>query len=166
MQREQEKGVLLAPLKRQEHEWFTIQADREIDLMEQMGMLDDMPPELAEAGGKFQIVYENPLARARKAEQAGGFYQLLNGIAPLLQLDPEKGKELFRVYPFDKVLAGLGKIHAVPVEWEATEDQQKAFDEDVRALADKASLLEIGQAGAGIAKDLAQAEAMGANHGA
>jgi hypothetical protein len=73
---------------------------------------------------------------------------------------------LFRVYPFDKVLAGLGKIHAVPIEWEATEDQQKAFDEDVRALADKASLLEIGQAGAGIAKDLAQAEAMGANHGA
>jgi hypothetical protein len=57
-------------LKRQETEWFTPQTERELDLMNEMGMLDDMPPEVAEAGGLYQIIYDNPLATARKAGEA------------------------------------------------------------------------------------------------
>jgi hypothetical protein len=89
MQRDQQRGIMLAPLKRQETEWFTPQTERELDLMAEMGMLNDMPQELRDGGGLYQTIYENPLSRARKAEQAGGFYQMLAGVAPLIQMDPE-----------------------------------------------------------------------------
>jgi hypothetical protein len=65
MQRDQQRGILLAPLKRQETEWFTPQTERELDLMAEMGMLDDMPQELRDGGGLYQTIYENPLSRTR-----------------------------------------------------------------------------------------------------
>jgi hypothetical protein len=77
LQRDAQRGIMLAPLKRQESEWFTLQTERELDLMNDMGMLDDMPPEVMEAGGDYQIVYDNPLANARAAQGAQAFYTLL-----------------------------------------------------------------------------------------
>jgi hypothetical protein len=157
MQRDQQRGIMLAPLKRQETEWFTPQTERELDLMGEMGMLDDMPAELIEAGGLYQTVYENPLSRARKAEAAGGFYQMLNGLTPLMQLDPQTVPEFFRKYPFPRVLDGLADIHGVPVSWGASEEEYANATEEARALAQKAKLLEVGTAAAGIAKDLGSA---------
>ncbi|WP_414902469.1 portal protein [Sphingomonas flavalba] len=156
MQREQEKGILLAPLKRQEHEWFTPMADRELDLMAEMGMLDDMPPELIEAGGLFETVYENPLARARKAEQAGGFYQLLQGFAPIMQADQSGGalKALLTKYPPERVLDGLGKIHGVPASWEASEDEIAAAQAADAEAAQTAQILELGDRASVIARNL------------
>ncbi|HEV2746422.1 MAG TPA: portal protein [Allosphingosinicella sp.] len=167
MDRAQQRGLLLAPLQRQETEWLTPMAHRELDLMNEIGLLDDMPPEVAEAGGLYQTIYENPLARARKAEGAAGFYNMLNGLSALMQLDPVNTvPEFFRRYPFGKVVAGLGQLHAVPVAWEASEDEQKAAAAEARALADKAKLIEVGTAAAGIAKDIAAAAAAGGAHAA
>jgi hypothetical protein len=118
MQRDQQRGIMLAPLKRQETEWFTPQTERELDLMAEMGMLNDMPQELKDGGGLYQTIYENPLSRARKAEQAGGFYQMLAGVAPLIQMDPENNaKEFLQSFPFERVLKGLAEIHGVPEAW-------------------------------------------------
>jgi hypothetical protein len=69
--------MLLGPLKRQEGEWFTLQVERELDLMAEMGMLNDMPPEVREEGGLYQSEYDNPLAIARQAGEASSFYTLL-----------------------------------------------------------------------------------------
>lgn len=157
MIRDQQKGILLAPLKRQETEWFTPQTERELDLMAEMGMLDDMPQALREAGGLYQTVYENPLGRARKADQAGGFYNMLQALTPLMQLDPATVKEFFRKYPFARVLPGLAEIHAVPVAWSATDEEYAQAAADAQALADKASLLEVGQAAGGIVRDMSAA---------
>jgi hypothetical protein len=156
--RDQQRGILLAPLKRQETEWFTPQTERELDLMSDMGMLDDMPMEVREEGGLYQIVYDNPLATARRAGEASAFYTVLNGMGPLLQLDPEGGaKSFFREYPIDRVLAGLSEIHGVPASFRATDDEKLKFDANSKALADKASLLEVGTAAADIASKLSGA---------
>jgi hypothetical protein len=156
--RDQQRGILLAPLKRQETEWFTLQTERELDLMAEMGMLDDMPIEVREDGGNFQIVYDNPLATARRAGEASAFYTMLANLAPLLQLDPQQTVPvLFREYPFSRVLPALSDIHGVPASFRATDDEKEATDQGAKALADKASLLEVGTAAAGIAKDLGQA---------
>jgi hypothetical protein len=72
--RDAQRGILLAPLKRQENEWFTPQVERELDLMGEMGLLDDMPQEVRDDGGWFQTEYDNPLAIARKASEASAFY--------------------------------------------------------------------------------------------
>lgn len=163
MDRMQQRGVLLAPLQRQETEWFTPLAAREFDLMEQMGLLDDMPPEVAEAGGLYQVKYENPLSRARKAEGAAGFYQMLQGVTPLMQMDPQNTvAAFFRSYPFDKTLAGLAAVHAVPVAWESTDAEKQAFDIKVAQQTQQENLLDTGDRAANIAKNLAQAGAAGA----
>lgn len=156
MKREQEKGIMLAPLKRQETEWFTPMTEVELDLMDEMGMLDDMPPEVAEAGGLYQIAYENPLARARKAEQAGGFYQLVQGFTPIMQLDQsgEATKAFIAKYPPAKVLDGLGKIHAVPASWEANDEETQERAEAEAAQAQTQQLLEVGDRASVIAKNL------------
>lgn len=162
MDRAQQRGVLLAPLARQQPEWFTIMAQRELDLMHDMSLLDDMPPELAEAGGLYQIEYENPLTRARKAEEAGGFYQMLQGVAPLMQQDPSLYAEFKREYSFPRVLKGLAFVHAVPASWETTEDEKRAIDDATHAQTQTATLLDVGDRAAVIAKNLAGAQATAA----
>jgi hypothetical protein len=103
--RDQQRGILLAPLKRQETEWFTPQTERELDLMAEMGMLDDMPPEVAEAGGLYQLIYDNPLATARMAGEASAFYTMLQGVSPIMQLNPEQTvPQFFREYPFERTV--------------------------------------------------------------
>ena len=154
MTRDAQKGVLLAPLKRQETEWFTPLSAVEIDLMNEMGMLNDMPPEVVEAGGLYQLIYDNPLNRARKAAPAAGFYAMLDGLATLMQTNPATVEEFFRKYPFAKVLDGLSEIHGVPVEWQATEEEQAAAEAEIRALADKASFLEVAERASVVAKNL------------
>lgn len=152
MIRDQQRGILLAPLKRQETEWFTPQTERELDLMAEMGLLDDMPQEVREAGGLYQIIYDNPLANARMAGEAAAFYQMLQGVTPLMQADPQNTvPAFFREYPFARVLTQLGRIHGVPASFGATEDEKAAYDGNAKALADKASLLEVGTAAADIA---------------
>jgi hypothetical protein len=165
--RDQQRGMLLGPFKRQEVEWFTPQGDVELDLMAEMGMLDDMPPEVVEAGGLFQTDYDNPLTRARDAGEAGGFYQMLNGVTPLMQLDPgHTVPEFFKVYPFPRIVENLGRVHGVPVGWSASDEERAAADEEARAQAEGASLLDVGERSAAIAKDLAQAGAAGGLSGA
>lgn len=162
MQRQAEKGILLAPLLRQQTEWFTPIAERELDLMNELGLLDDMPPELVEAGGIYQIVYENPLTRARKADEAAGFYQMLQGVTPLIQMDPTLGAEFLKKYPFGKVLGGLGYIHGVPASWEATDDERAAADAQEQSAQDTATALDVGDRASVIAKNLGQAQLAGA----
>jgi hypothetical protein len=157
MTRDQQKGIMLAPLKRQETEWFTPLAAVELDLMAEMGMLDDMPREVAEAGGLYQIVYDNPLNRSRKAAAAAGFYGMLDGLGVLFQLNPEAVQEFFRKYPFARVLDGLGDIHGVPVSWEATEEEMAAAQEEINALATEAKFLEVAERASVVSKNLAGA---------
>jgi hypothetical protein len=155
MIRDQQRGILLAPLKRQETEWFTPQTEREIDLMWEMGMLKDMPQELIDAGGLYETIYENPLSRARKAGQAAGFYQMLQGVTPLIQLDPENNSKLFlQKYPLERVLDGLAEIHAVPESWAASEDEIAVSKANADALAKQSNALEVGQSASEIVKNL------------
>jgi hypothetical protein len=158
MQREAEKGVLLSPLKRQEHEWFTPMAERELDLMAEMGLMADMPPELEEAGGAYIIRYDNPLNRARQANEAAGFYQMTAQMTPLMQLDKsgELAKQFFQKYPAAKVLAGLGRIHGVPASWEASEDEQAASEQATEDQQQLDQVLEAGDRASVIAKNLGQ----------
>lgn len=165
MEQLQEKGVLLAPLGRQETEWFSPMAEREIDLMAEMGLLNDMPPEVAEAGGVFQLRYENPLARAQKAEQAAGFFRTLQGVTPLIQAKPALIDEFLARFPFDQVLTGLAMINAVPASWEADEQQRQQSQQDGAQAANAQQLLAAAPIVAKTAKDLAGAQAMGGGGG-
>jgi hypothetical protein len=156
--RDAQRGVLLAPLKRQENEWFTMQTERELDLMNDMGMLADMPEEVREAGGLYQVVYDNPLASARKAAEASGFYTMLAQLAPMMQLNPAQASAvLFREFSFERVLSGLAKIHGVPASFRATDDEKAEVDAASAAAQKQETLLNIGERASEIARNVAQA---------
>ncbi|MGY4614774.1 hypothetical protein ACVWZ4_000001, partial [Bradyrhizobium sp. USDA 4472] len=58
-----EKGILIAPtLGRQETEYLGPMIEREVDVLNSLGLLPPMPPELREARGEYQVVYTSPLA--------------------------------------------------------------------------------------------------------
>lgn len=156
MERASEKGVLLSPLGRQETEWFDPMAAREIDLMWEMGLLDDMPPEVREAGGLFQLMYDNPLRRAQMADQAAGFFRTLEGATPLMQAKPALVDQFLTQYPFDKVLAGLARINGVPASWEADDDEKAASKEAMAQQGQTQQLLEAAPVVSKVATDLAR----------
>ncbi|NIJ34331.1 hypothetical protein FHS98_002718 [Sphingomonas oligoaromativorans] len=158
MEQLQEKGVLLAPLGRQETEWLSPMGEREIDLMWEMGMLSDMPPEVQEAGGLYQMRYDNPLARAQKAEQAAGFFRTLQGVTPLIQAKPQLIDAFLARFPFDGVLNGLAYINGVPASWEADDDQRTQATAAAGESANAQQLLAAAPVIAKTAKELSLAQ--------
>lgn len=160
-QREEEKGILLAPLANQETEWFSVMLEREIDLMDELGMLDDMPGEVAEAldAGMdlLDVSYDNGLSRAQEAGAASGYFRMLEQFAPIFQADQSAWQKFIEKYPLEKVLDHMGRINGVPASWESSEEERaekaaaNAQQRDQQALID--ALPNIGKS----AKDLALA---------
>jgi hypothetical protein len=71
LERAKEKGQLVTPTTgRQESEALGPQITREIHIMQRQGLLPPLPPELEEAGGDFEIVYDNEAARLQRADEA------------------------------------------------------------------------------------------------
>lgn len=162
-QREEEKGMLLAPLANQETEWLSPMLDREIDLMDEMGDFDDMPGEVAEAieGGMdlMSVSYDNGLSRAQEAGQAAGYFRLTEQLAPHWQADQsgEAYAAFQRKFPPELVLSNLARINGVPASWEAPEDQQEAEKEAALHRSQSQDLITALPAVAKSAKDLSDA---------
>ena len=73
-----EKGVLLTPLLgRLQSEGLDNLIQRELDIKLQQNALPPLPPELIEAEGEYDIMYESPLSRAQRAEEAVGIQRQL-----------------------------------------------------------------------------------------
>jgi len=106
--------------------------------MHQLGEFDDMPGEVREAGGIYSTSYDNPLNRALRAEQAGGYFRALDKVVSVAQYDPTALQEFFREYPLAKAIRGIGDIEAIPASWAATDAEKRAFD-DARAKQQQAA---------------------------
>ncbi|ARS27620.1 portal protein [Sphingomonas sp. KC8] len=157
MERSGEKGMLLAPtMGRQEVEFFAPLVDREVDCMADMGALDDMPPELIEAGGRFQIRYDTPLTRAMRSEEASGFFRTVEGVAPIAQVD----NSVLDVFDFESVVRGLADVNGVPAGWMVSRETLAAKRQERATAAQSQQLLEAAPVAGKVALDLAQAGAM------
>ena len=157
-----EKGVLLEPLSRQEDEWFAPMLACELDLMSDLGMLDDMPREIAEwfaIGGGLDIRYDNQLANMQAAGDAVAYLRTAEQVGLLAQYDPSVVQAFLREFPFAKVLPNLARINGVPALWESSEDEKRAMDEQAQAQAQLQQLLQTAPALAQAGKDVAQGEA-------
>jgi len=83
------QGMLLAPMaSRQEVEWLGPQIERELDLLIDNGVIPKPPPEFYEEGAALRVIYDNPLSRAAKAEEALGFSRWVEVMAPVAAIDP------------------------------------------------------------------------------
>jgi hypothetical protein len=90
MIRAQEKGQLLGPtISRQQSEALGPMIERELDVLMRNGDLPEMPPELVEAEGEYEIGYDNPMTRMMQAEEVVGLQRTIEAIAPFVQVNPD-----------------------------------------------------------------------------
>lgn len=155
-----EKGLLLAPLARQEQEWLSPMTQRELALMEQRGLMDDMPGEVNEylaAYGTLGIRYDNGLSALQEASKSASFLSLAGQVGALAQFDPTYVEDFKREYPSKKVIPELGRIAGVPASMRATDEERGEYDRQKAEAQATEQLLAAVPALAGAAKDAAAA---------
>jgi hypothetical protein len=117
-----EKGMLLMPtLGRVRSEYLGSLIDREIDVLAMQGALPPMPGILQEAKGEYEIVYDSPLTRLQRAEEAAGFMRTLETILSVVNVtqNPEPLDHL----NWSVIVPEMAKIQGLPEDWMNGEDE-------------------------------------------
>lgn len=132
------QGMLLAPMaSRQEVEWLGPMIERELDILIRNRAIPAPPPEFYEEGAQLRIIYDNPLSRAAKAEEAIGFGRLLEMLAPIAAIDPSVYDEISTERApreLAKALAVRSTYLATPDEAQAKRDARQQREEITSAL--------------------------------
>lgn len=152
-----EKGVLLAPLARQESEWLAPMTVRELALMGDLGAFDDAPGEVQEyfeAEGTFNWRYDNQLSRMMQAQDSQAFLSLAEQVGLLAQFDESVIDDFRREYPMGRVLDTLGKNAGVPASMRATDEDKQAYDAKKAQEAEQKALLDALPAVSGAIKNV------------
>jgi hypothetical protein len=118
------QGMLLAPMAaRTETEWLGPQIEREVDIGLSSGYIPPMPPEMREAGAQLKVLYDNPLSRAARADEAIGFNRLIETLTPLAGI---VGNQVFDVIDDEAAPRQLASALAVNSRYLATPDKVEA----------------------------------------
>lgn len=152
--RAQEKGMLLAPtMGRQQSECLGPQIERELDLLMFHRVLPSMPPELIEAGGDFEIVYDSPMSRMQRAEELVGVQRTMELLAPFAQIDPS----VLDVFDRDALARLTAEVSGVPTPVLRSQEAVDAIRAQRAQQEQDAAMVAAAQPIAGAMKDAAQA---------
>ena len=137
LERAREKGLLLSPASgRQETELLGPMIERELDIGIRARQILRPPPEVLEAGATLRVIYDNPLSRAARSEEAAGFLRLTEAMTPLAQIDPT----VLDIIDTDASARGLAETLGVRASWLVSPEALKA-KRDQRAQAQQAEQL-------------------------
>jgi hypothetical protein len=146
LERAREKGMLLAPTAgRIESEFLGPLIEREIDLLQQQGLMPPMPAILQQANAEYKIEYDSPMSRMRRTERASGFVRSLDMAANYTRLTGDPSP--LDWYAIDRAMPELNDIFGAPVDWTSTEDevaakrQQRSQQQQIQQLTDAAPAL-------------------------
>lgn len=152
LQRAQEKGALLGPIVgRLQTEMLGPMIERELDILNAAGALDDMPDQLHWTGGDIEIEYDSPITRAMKAEENIGLLRSLESLGPILQYKPDAARRI----NFDEATLGMALNNAVPSKWLYSDDEMK----EMEAAKQQQEQLALALQAAPVAADAARAAA-------
>lgn len=116
LERAREKSMLLAPtVGRQESEYLGPMIEREIEVLQAQGIIPELPPELQEADGEYTIVYDSPLSKLARAEEAAGLNNTLQTVLPIVQATQDPSP--LDNFDFDVITRELANNQAVPASW-------------------------------------------------
>ena len=156
----QQQGALLAPTaSRIESEFLARNAARELDILHKAGLTPEPPPELLEAGGGYQIEYDSPMSRARRAEEGVGILRSFEQLAPLAQI---AGPQIFKRVKWDEATRIIFEVNGAPSKIIYTDDEMQAVDAQQQQAAQLKGILDAAPVAASAAKDLAGASAIAA----
>ena len=111
-----EKGMLVAPaLGRQETEYLGPMIDREIDVLNSLGLLPPMPPRLREARGEYEVVYTGQLAKLQRAGPAAGFMRVVETAKEIANITQDPS--YLDPFDFDSAIPEIAADQGVPERW-------------------------------------------------
>ena len=170
MQLVQEKGALLGPLgSRLRTEFLAPMIEREIDILFNAGAVsvNDIPPELAEAGGEIDFEYDSPLTRAMRAEEGVGILRTLEFVGQaatqVAAADQDRARRIVQKVNFERALERITELNGAPADIMFTDDevaeQEAGRQQEVQAQ----QLLQAAPVIADTVKTLAEANTVAGN---
>jgi hypothetical protein len=132
--------------------------ERELDILDRMGLLPEMPPALREAEGQYKVAYDSPLNRAELAQESLSLVRTLEIIGPALQVSDNPQRH-FRRINMDLAVAGVARNSGMPESWLHTDEEMAAQDEREAAQQQVEAMSQIIPAAGQAAKNFAQADA-------
>lgn len=151
LERAREKGALISPtMGRQETELLAPEIERELDILNRQGLLPEMPPELVEAEGEFEIEYDSPLSRAQRAEEASG---ALRSVEFALGYAGQTGDPSpLDHFDMDVITPEVMAINGVPERWRRAQADIEVVRENRLQQQQTQQAIEAAPALAGVAK--------------
>lgn len=122
MERAAEKAALLSPtMGRLQTEFIGPCIERELEVLAELGVLPQMPPELIEAQGEYEVVYTSPMAKGMYAEEVSGFMRSFE--FALSAANATQDPSSLDHYDLDVAIPEIADYMAVPARWMASEDR-------------------------------------------
>lgn len=119
-ERSKEKGQLLAPvIGRQQSEFLGPLVSREIGIAQRQGLLGELPGELIEADGEYDIEYESDATRMQRADEVSAFVRWQQVMEPFIAKDPG----ILDVVDAEKAAEHYGRDLGVPSKLFRTESE-------------------------------------------
>ncbi|MBS4046562.1 MAG: head-tail connector protein [Alphaproteobacteria bacterium] len=151
LEKVREKGALLSPtMGRQQSEFLGPMIEREIDVLSMQGLLPQKPPILREFEAEYETIYDSPLSRAQRAENASGFMRWIGNAMEYVKMTGDARPLDWANW--DSAQPELADVMAVPARWVNGIDQVL----QLRAARDEAAnaqqMIEAAPAVAGVAK--------------
>lgn len=116
IERTREKGMLLAPTAGGlQSGYLSLQMDREIDVLSRQGKLPPMPQALLDARGEYSIVYDSPMSRAQRAEEAAGIMRTVESALSIVNIT--QNPEPLDHFNWDVIIPQIADIQGVPASW-------------------------------------------------
>lgn len=148
---EAEIGALLSPtMGRLQSEYLGPGIEREIDVLDEIGVLPQMPPELVEAAGEYEVVYTSPLAKNIYAEEVSGYMRAKE--MALNEASLTGDMSTLDWFNNDAAYPEIADYMAVPSRWMNDEDAVKKKRGDRAAQAQQDQLMQAAPALASAAK--------------
>ena len=158
MLRAQEKGQLIGPTgSRIESEFLSPMVARELDLLAAAGQLPEMPEQLAERGGAYELKFDSPLSRMREADGGVAILRTFEQLAPLAQV---AGPAAFKRFNIDASAKELARLNGMPAKLLYTDEEMEQIDAQQAEQANLQQILQAAPVAASAAKDLAQANVL------
>lgn len=133
--RELEKSMLLAPMcERIASEWLVGNVERELDILAQYGMLDDVPEALMKRGS-IMVEFEGPAVHMQQSSAILGLYQTMQAASFLSQTNPQ----VLDIFDMENALRQIADYHGVSVDVVRSKEEvaalkQRATLENAKAL--------------------------------
>lgn len=153
-----ERAIHMAPVAgRIESEALGPMTERELDILARAGQLPEMPAEMVEAQGEYEIEYTSPMRKAMRSSEAIAIARTMEQILPMAEVD----RSVLLAFDLPAAAREIAEINGVPAKIMLDEEQVKAAKEQQAQQQEDAQLLEAAPVVAQTAANLAKVQAAG-----